>query len=146
MYKIISNIKILGKKPNILPSNRKFKYWISSILPILTHNIHINVIIVSRSIIYFLNKKYRNLSTVTNVLVFPFVFTTQAIIPIIGDIIICWQVVEYESIKLSKKLEIYYSHMLVHGLLHLLNYKHNSKKNSIIMMNLEQSILNKIKY
>ncbi|MCV2525292.1 MAG: rRNA maturation RNase YbeY [Candidatus Lightella neohaematopini] len=146
MYKIISNIKILGKKPNILPSNRKFKYWISSILPILTHNIHINVVIVSRSIIYFLNKKYRNLSTVTNVLVFPFVFTTQAIIPIIGDIVICWQVVEYESIKLNKKLEIYYSHMLIHGLLHLLNYKHNSKKNSIIMMNLEKSILNKIKY
>ncbi|MCV2500069.1 MAG: rRNA maturation RNase YbeY [Candidatus Lightella neohaematopini] len=146
MYKIISNIIILGKKPNILPSNKKFKYWINSILPILTHNIHINVIIVSRSIIYFLNKKYRNLSTVTNVLVFPFVFTTKTIIPVIGDIIICWQVVEYESIKLNKKLEIHYSHMLVHGLLHLLNYKHNSKRNSIIMMNLEKSILNNLKY
>ncbi|MCV2518493.1 MAG: rRNA maturation RNase YbeY [Candidatus Lightella neohaematopini] len=146
MYKIISNIIILGKEPNILPSNKKFKYWINSILPILTHNIHINVIIVSRSIIYYLNKKYRNLNTVTNVLVFPFIFKTKTIIPIIGDIVICWQVVEYESIKLNKKLEIYYSHILVHGLLHLLNYKHNSKKNSTIMMNLEKSILKNLKY
>ncbi|MCV2508542.1 MAG: rRNA maturation RNase YbeY [Candidatus Lightella neohaematopini] len=146
MYKIISDIIILGKKPNVLPSNKKFKYWISNVLPVLTHDVHVNVIIVSRSIIYFLNKKYRNLNTVTNLLVFPFIFKTNTIIPIIGDIVICWQIIEYESIKLNKKLEMHYSHMLIHGLLHLLNYKHNSKKNSVIMMNLEKSILNNLKY
>ncbi|MCV2506191.1 MAG: rRNA maturation RNase YbeY [Candidatus Lightella neohaematopini] len=146
MYKIISEILILGKRPINLPSNKKIRYWLNSILPILLHSIHVNVIIVSRSIIYFLNKKYRNLNNLTNVLVFPFVPVKEVMIPIIGDIIICWQVIEYESVKLNKKLEMHYAHMLIHGLLHLLNYSHNSKKNSIIMMNLEKDILNNLKY
>ncbi|MCV2528366.1 MAG: rRNA maturation RNase YbeY [Candidatus Lightella neohaematopini] len=145
MYKITSNIIILGKKPINLPSNKKFRYWINGILPIIIYNMHINIVIVSRSIIYFLNKNYRNLNSITNVLVFPF-FIKQVMLPVIGDIVICWQVVEYESIKLNKKLEVYYSYILIHGLLHLLNYKHDSKKNRTIMMNLEKSILNNFKY
>ncbi|MFT4905996.1 MAG: putative rRNA maturation factor [Oleispira sp.] len=45
-------------------------------------------------------------------------------IQLLGDLIICKQVVELEAIEQGKTLTAHWAHMTVHGCLHLLGYDH----------------------
>ncbi|MBA1848541.1 rRNA maturation RNase YbeY, partial [Escherichia coli] len=43
---------------------------------------------------------------------------------LLGDLVICRQVVEKEAQEQGKPLEAHWAHMVVHGSLHLLGYDH----------------------
>ena len=45
-------------------------------------------------------------------------------LPLLGDLVICRQVVEREAAEQGKALEAHWAHMVVHGSLHLLGYDH----------------------
>ncbi len=95
-----------------------------------------------------LNRDYRQKDKATNVLSFP-MFETLSDIPAhagevpIGDIIIAFETMKREADEQSKTLENHFTHMLIHGFLHLLGYDHMTDSEANTMESLEIRILKK---
>lgn len=107
----------------------------------------VSILATDNSYIKQLNEKYRNKNKITNVLSFQqdlMIKDNQAKKIILGDIVISLEKVESESIVQSKKFKDHLSHMILHGFMHLLGYKHENEKNAKIMENKEISILSRL--
>ncbi len=90
-----------------------------------------------------LNAGYRGVDKPTNVLSFP----TDVDIPdakVLGDVVICAPVVEFEAAEQNKHLADHYAHMVVHGVLHLMGYDHESEGEAEQMEQLEITILGEL--
>ena len=106
---------------------------------------YFSIIFVSEEKIQKINKEYRGIDKVTDVISFAFLDNESVYDPIkiLGDIYICIpkmieQAKEYGH---SEKREL--SFLTVHGLLHLLGYDHTkSKEDEKIMFKLQEDILN----
>ena len=61
--------------------------------------------------------------------------------PFLGDVVICFPVVEKEAIDQKKTFDQHFAHILVHGFLHLLDFDHRNEKDEIIMQELENETL-----
>lgn len=99
--------------------------------------------------IQILNKHYRSKDKPTNVLSFP-MFDKISDIPSgagqvpLGDIIIAFETIKREAIEQNKTLPDHFTHMLIHGFLHLLGYDHMNDKDAKSMESLEIKILKKL--
>lgn len=118
--------------------------------------VNLSINFVSEEKIKQLNKDFRNVDRVTDVLSFPNLNkkVDQALkefeqekdeygILFLGDIIICKKVAYKQAKEYghSKKREVCF--LALHGLLHLLGYDHIEKKDEEIMMKTANSILEK---
>ena len=90
-----------------------------------------------------LNKKYRGKNKSTNVLSFSLDknLTKDSLI---GDIILCIEIIKKEAKEYSKDFENRLKHMIIHGFLHLLNFEHEEKHERLKMEDLEITIMKKI--
>lgn len=88
-----------------------------------------------------LNHDYRGKDKPTNVLSFPFQNPPGITLPLLGDLVICTQVVKKEADEQCKGLNAHWAHMLIHGTLHLLGYDHIIEKEAIEMESLETKLL-----
>tara|TARA_X000000368_G_scaffold341121_1_gene279454 strand:- start:30 stop:485 length:456 start_codon:yes stop_codon:yes gene_type:complete len=90
-----------------------------------------------------LNKKYRGKNKSTNVLSFSLDknLTKDSLI---GDIILCIEIIKKEAKEYSKDFENRLKHMIIHGFLHLLNFEHKEKHERLKMEDLEITIMKKI--
>lgn len=68
-----------------------------------------------------LNRDFRGKDYATNVL--SFVYETR---PVIGDLVICTTVVQREARVQGKPFKDHLAHMVVHGMLHLQGYDHET--------------------
>jgi probable rRNA maturation factor len=59
----------------------------------------------------------------------------------IGDLVICAPVVEREAAEQAKPPEAHWAHLVVHGVLHLLGYDHQTDADAETMEALEIAIL-----
>ena len=85
-----------------------------------------------------LNRDYRGKDYATNVLSFP--YESEPVV--CGDLVICSPVVEREAKEQDKSLEAHIAHLIVHGMLHLQGYDHEtSKADARRMENHERAIL-----
>lgn len=92
-----------------------------------------------------LNRTYRHKDKPTNVLSFTYDDSDpEAENHYIGDIVLCYPVVEIESKQQGKRLEHHYSHLVVHGILHLCGYDHEKTTEAEKMEQLEIEILAKL--
>jgi len=91
-----------------------------------------------------LNRQYRGIDRPTNVLSFPFEAPPQVPSHHIGDLVICAPVVEREAAEQGKPLEAHWAHMVVHGVLHLLGYDHETDADAATMEGLEIAILGRL--
>lgn len=91
-----------------------------------------------------LNAGWRGKDKPTNVLSFP-AFTpdkaSRALSPMLGDVILALETVRREAALEDKPFEHHLSHLLVHGLLHLLGYDHETEDEAEEMEALERRIL-----
>ena len=86
----------------------------------------------------------RNKDRPTNVLSFPYEYPEgfpEPEMKLLGDLVICKKVVEREAREQNKDLKAHYTHMIVHGCLHLLGYDHITDEEAEEMENLEKDIL-----
>lgn len=89
-----------------------------------------------------LNREWRGLDKPTNVLSFPAAPANRlATAPLLGDIAIAYETVVRESEEEDKSLQDHASHMIVHGLLHLLGYDHETEEEAEEMEALERRAL-----
>ena len=100
--------------------------------------------IVDKLEIQNLNKIYRNKDQTTNVLSFPSDLPIEIDESILGDVVICTDVVANEARAQNKTFEHHLIHMAIHGTLHLLGYDQVEESDANKMESLEIEILEKI--
>lgn len=88
-----------------------------------------------------LNHDYRGMDKPTNVLSFPFEPIPQIELRHIGDLVICAPVVAREAREQGKTAAAHWAHMVVHGMLHLQGYDHETDDQAVAMETLETDIL-----
>jgi probable rRNA maturation factor len=90
-----------------------------------------------------LNGAYRGKPAPTNVLSFPagYVAGPQPPVRFLGDVILASETVAREASELNLPLDRHLQHLVVHGLLHLLGYDHESDEDAEAMEALEVRIL-----
>ena len=103
------------------------------------------IIFVSDDEIHQINKQYRNVDRVTDVISFAFEDSDNIRynnLRMLGDIYICIPQMkrQAEDYGHSEKREL--SFLAVHGLLHLLGYDHMTEEDEKIMFGLQELILN----
>ena len=103
----------------------------------------VSVKFVSSSTMEQLNNKFLNKSAPTNVLAFP-IKTDNDPLQSLGDIAICSELVIEEAKEQGKKVEDHLAHLFVHGVLHLLGYRHASTPDSKKMELMEIKILSEL--
>ena len=105
----------------------------------------VNVRIVDHHEGLLLNKQYKNENLPTNVLTFEGNLEEEKSLgikpPFLGDLVICFPVVEKEATDQDKNIDHHFAHMLVHGFLHLLGFDHQNNKDEKIMQELENLAL-----
>ena len=105
----------------------------------------VNLRIVGYNEILILNKHYKKENLPTNVLAFEGNLEEEKSLgiqpPFLGDVVICFPVVEKEAMEQKKTFDQHFAHMLVHGFLHLLGFDHQNDKDQTIMQELENEAL-----
>jgi len=109
----------------------------------------ISLVLVDKKKIKELNKTYRQKNKATTVLTFPFTKEKNKKTPfeiplknsVLGEIFICPQIAKEEADKIGEKLEDKLKKLTIHGLLHLLGYKHKNKKERELMEGLEDELI-----
>ena len=105
----------------------------------------VNLRIVGYDEILILNKHYKKENLPTNVLAFEGNLEEEKSLgiqpPFLGDVVICFPVVEKEAMEQKKTFDQHFAHMLVHGFLHLLGFDHQNDKDQKIMQELENEAL-----
>jgi probable rRNA maturation factor len=94
-----------------------------------------------------LNFSFRGKDKPTNVLSFPVsdCVPSKSKFIFLGDIIIAFETVKKESFAQKKTFENHLTHLILHSILHLIGFDHESDEMANIMENLEIKILKKLK-
>lgn len=108
-------------------------------------NAVMNIIFITQDEIKKINKEYRNIDSVTDVISFAleddstFVETEYRIL---GDIYICLDRAKHQARDYNHSLKREICFLTIHGILHLLGYDHITEKDEKIMFKLQEEILN----
>jgi probable rRNA maturation factor len=124
-----------------LPGVAKLRHWARSALAGRRRDAELSIRIVDAAESQALNRRYRGKDKPTNVLAFPAELPAELELPLLGDLVICREVVEAEAAAQAKPLEAHWAHMVVHGTLHLVGYDHETDKQAATMEALEAEIL-----
>ncbi|MGF1695006.1 rRNA maturation RNase YbeY [Vibrio lamellibrachiae] len=124
-----------------LPSEADIHLWLSKAVTNFQSQAEVTIRIVDTQESHELNHQYRGKDKPTNVLSFPFEAPPGIELDLLGDLIICRQVVEQEAQEQSKPLMAHWAHMVVHGSLHLLGYDHINDEEAEEMESLETEFL-----
>ncbi len=91
-----------------------------------------------------LNHDYRGRDRATNVLSFPY---DDSGARVCGDLVLCRPVVEDEARAQGKPAPAHYAHLVVHGMLHLQGYDHETSRDDAERMEaMERLILDRLGY
>ncbi|MEZ8834837.1 rRNA maturation RNase YbeY [Vibrio cyclitrophicus] len=124
-----------------LPTEQDIQLWLNKTIPQFQEYAELTVRIVDTQESHQLNHEYRGKDKPTNVLSFPFEAPPGIELDLLGDLIICRQVVEKEAEEQNKPLLAHWAHMVVHGSLHLLGYDHIEDDEAEEMESLETEIM-----
>lgn len=131
-----------------IPTKATINRWIKTALLTAgrTTDTEITIRLVDKNEITMLNQQFRHKNYATNVLSFPFELPAGVDdLPLIGDMIICLDVVAEEAKSQDKTLYHHLTHIVVHGCLHLLGFDHETIDEAFEMENLERVILQNLK-
>ena len=124
-----------------LPNESQFSLWANTALKNLKPDAEMTIRISDAQESQQLNFEYRGKDKPTNVLSFEFEAPPGIDLPLIGDLIICPEIVKKESIEQEKSFHDHFAHMVIHGCLHLLGFDHIDKDEAVEMESLEKQIL-----
>lgn len=140
MYSIHIQIDV---DKSLFPKKSLLRKWAKQALHKKIESAEITIRVVGKDEMTELNSTYRYKNGPTNVLSFPFNLPADIDInmPILGDIVICAEVVNHEAQEQHKSQEAHWAHMVVHGVFHLLGYDHETDKEAEVMESLEIEIM-----
>ena len=141
MGKMIIDLQIACEQESGLPTAQQIEQWATAAVQPQSDEVEMTVRIVDEAESHELNLNYRGKDCPTNVLSFPFECPDEVELPLLGDLVICRQVVEREAQEQDKPLMAHWAHMVVHGSLHLLGYDHIEDAEAEEMESLETQIM-----
>lgn len=100
------------------------------------------ILLVNKNQIQKLNHTYRHKNSPTNVLSFVSDLPAEIEQAILGDVVICPEIVQAEAAEQNKTFFHHLVHMAIHGTLHLLGYDHIKDDEAQEMEATEIKILN----
>jgi len=107
-------------------------------------NVEFDIIFVDSNMIHEINKTYRNVDRVTDVISFALEDnkTIELEHRLLGDIYICIEKAEEQAKEYEHSFLRELAFLTIHGLLHLLGYDHIEKEDEEIMFKKQEEILN----
>ena len=144
MGKMIIDLQIACEQETGLPTTEQIEQWATAAVQPQSDEVEMTVRIVDEAESHALNLNYRGKDRPTNVLSFPFECPDEVELPLLGDLVICRQVVEREAQEQEKPLMAHWAHMVVHGSLHLLGYDHIEDDEAEEMESLEAQIMTEL--
>ena len=141
MGKMIIDLQIACEQESGLPTAEQIEQWATAAVQPQSDEVEMTVRIVDEAESHELNLNYRGKDRPTNVLSFPFECPDEVELPLLGDLVICRQVVEREAQEQDKPVMAHWAHMVVHGSLHLLGYDHIEDDEAEEMESLETEIM-----
>lgn len=129
-------------RASALPSDAQMRHWVSAALAGSDEpacSVYLRIVDEEES--EQLNQQYRNKARPTNVLSFPLDAPLEDGSRLLGDLVVCADVVAREADEQGKALPDHWAHMLIHGTLHLLGYDHVEETDAEQMENLERKLL-----
>ncbi len=100
----------------------------------------ISVSFVQADEIKSLNKNYRQIDKVTDVLSFSF-NDNETKSPMLGDVVLCLTQVQKKAKEQAISFDEYFSLLVVHSTLHLLGYSHETDEHAKVMIDRENQLL-----
>ena len=145
----IIDLQIASENSEGLPTLEQFTYWVETALAFEAQTedfteTEMTIRIVDEEEHQTLNREYRGTAYPTNVLSFPFEVPEGIELPLLGDLVICRQVMEREAKEQQISLASHWAHLAVHGTLHLLGYDHIEEAEAEEMEGLETQIMQKL--
>ncbi|MFZ7187501.1 rRNA maturation RNase YbeY [Avibacterium avium] len=141
MKDVIVDLQIAAENSENLPTEQQFQQWATAAVQAENLQPEITIRVVDEAESQSLNATYRGKDYPTNVLSFPFECPEEVELSLLGDLVICRQVVEREAQEQGKPLMAHWAHMVVHGCLHLLGYDHIEDDEAEEMESLETEIM-----
>ncbi|MEE2022778.1 rRNA maturation RNase YbeY [Alkalimonas mucilaginosa] len=124
-----------------LPTETQFAQWAELALAAYRSEAELTIRLVDSHESQQLNLQYRGKDKPTNVLSFPFQCPPGLSLPLLGDLVICSQVVAEEASLQGKTLQAHWAHMVIHGCLHLVGFDHIKEDEAEQMEQLEIALL-----
>lgn len=137
----ILDLQLACEQTGGLPDEAAFQRWLDAAVAPFQPESEVTIRLVDEAESHELNLTYRGKDKPTNVLSFPFEAPPGIELALLGDLIICRQVVEQEAEEQGKSVEAHWAHMVVHGTLHLLGYDHIEDEEAEEMEALETEIM-----
>jgi len=124
-----------------IPEDKDFSHWINAAQIDTGKNAEITLRIVSVEEIQSLNRDYRSKDMPTNVLSFSSEVPLGPELHVLGDIVICGDIVAQEAHQYGKALQDRWAHMVIHACLHIQGFDHQDERERQIMENKEVEVL-----
>lgn len=124
-----------------VPGEAEFLTWVTAALDGRRAEAELTIRLVDREESRALNARYRDRDRPTNVLSFPAEVPPEVGSALLGDLVICAELVAEEAAAQGKEARAHWAHLTVHGLLHLLGYDHEQQAEAVAMETLEIGIL-----
>lgn len=133
-------------KKALIKYNKSLKAYINKVYKVLNidNKYEFSIIICGNNMIRKLNKTYRNINSVTDVLSFEDEDKYDDSL-YLGEIFINYNRVISQAKKFRHSIKREYIFLAIHGLLHLCGYDHIKKKDAIIMEALQEEIVGDLK-
>jgi probable rRNA maturation factor len=108
--------------------------------------VELSIVLADDETVQGLNRDWRGQDKPTNVLSFAALDDEDAPeVPgaplLLGDVVLAWQTIEAEAREAGKPLADHVSHLVIHGVLHLLGYDHQDDDEADEMEALETTLL-----
>jgi probable rRNA maturation factor len=117
-----------------LPSRQKLRRWVGAAQECAAQ---VTLRFVDAAEGRRLNREYRSKDSPTNVLSFGYEPPPE----MSGDLVLCVPVVLSEAAAQGKSAQAHFAHLVVHGMLHLQGYEHETDAAALRMENREREIL-----
>ncbi|MCK8516234.1 rRNA maturation RNase YbeY [Methylonatrum kenyense] len=123
------------------PTEQQIHAWLTPVLDLAPADASLCVRLVDSEESRSLNRRYRGRDAPTNVLSFPFESPPGLSLPILGDLVVCAEVLAGECAEQAKTRDAHWAHILTHGVLHLLGHDHQNEREATAMEGIERDLL-----
>lgn len=126
--------------------NIDIDYWNEFVLKLgnllkFTDNTEVSITFTDNEEIRELNKTYRKIDKPTDVLSFPFDNSFNLPIKVLGDIVISTEKAVIQAEEYDNTLNREIGFLIIHGMLHLLGYDHETEEQEKEMFSLQKDLL-----
>jgi probable rRNA maturation factor len=144
------DLQLASENQQALPELAQFEAWVRVTIIAASEQLRdeaeLTIRIVDSEESQQLNHQYREKDKSTNVLSFPFQNPPGITLPLLGDLVVCKEVVEKEATEQQKPLISHWAHMTIHGTLHLLGFDHIEEDEAEAMESIETKLMIELGY